>query len=188
VGLTRAEKRFLLEIARRSFQIAIEAGGHEDVTIDEESLSDSLKERKGIFVAIYREGRLRGCIGIALGVLPLWQACKESARSAALKDVRLATLRRDELFEITFEITVIGQQRAFDDLSELCPGTIGLVLRKGFQQEAFLPRAISHLIKDGHRVFDHLRATADIDPHDDSPEVWEAFEAEVFSEIDMQGE
>jgi hypothetical protein len=52
VGLTRAEKRFLLEIARRSFQIAIEAGGHEDVTIDEESLSDSLKERKGIFVAI----------------------------------------------------------------------------------------------------------------------------------------
>jgi AmmeMemoRadiSam system protein A len=188
VALTGEEKRILCDIVRHAIRATIEGGSFKDLTIGEESFTDSLKERKGVFVTIYQEGQLRGCMGSTMGVMPLWQACRENACSAALKDTRFTTLRKDELSEVTFEITVIGPTRALGDLSELRPGTSGLILRKGFRQQAFLPGAITHRIKDGHRMLDHLRSMSDIDPEDDSPEVWEAFEAVVFSEIDLQGE
>jgi AmmeMemoRadiSam system protein A len=156
------------------------------MAICDELFTDALKERKGVFVTIYQEGKLRGCMGSIMGVMPLWQACRENAYSAALKDTRFTTLRRDELSEVTFEITVIGPTRALGDFSKLRPGTSGLILRKGFRQQAFLPRAIAYRIKDGHRMLDHLRSMSDIDPEDDSPEVWEVFEAEVFSDLSLK--
>lgn len=188
MALTGREKRILCDIVRHAIRTTIEGGSYKDMAIGDELFTDALKERKGVFVTIYSQGQLRGCMGSTIGVMPLWQACRENARSAALKDIRFTTLKKDELSKVVFEITVIDPTRALGDLSELRPGTSGLILRKGFRQQAFLPGAIAHRIKDGHRMLDQLRSMSDIDPEDDSPEVWEAFEAEVFSEIDLQGE
>ena len=186
MALTGQEKRILCDIVRHAIRTTIEGGSYKDMAIGDELFTDALKERKGVFVTIYQEGKLRGCMGSIMGVMPLWQACRENAYSAALKDTRFTTLRRDELSEVTFEITVIGPTRALGDFSKLRPGTSGLILRKGFRQQAFLPRAIAYRIKDGHRMLDHLRSMSDIDPEDDSPEVWEVFEAEVFSDLSLK--
>jgi uncharacterized protein (TIGR00296 family) len=179
--LSSEDKEFLLILVRRAAVAYVEEG-LKDVAIEEERITDSLKGHSGVLVALYREGLLRGCMGMVLSVLPLWQACVECARSAVVKDVRFGPLLRHELCAITFEVTVIGPKKVVKDMEEVRPGIEGLILRKDFRVEAFSPRVVSDLIRDGQPVFDHLKDRAGIDPHDDSPEVWEAFEAEVFSE------
>jgi AmmeMemoRadiSam system protein A len=179
--LTQKEKKVLLDIVNQAVRVAIEEGSKE-TAVSKDALTESLRQKKGVFVAIYNGNILRGCIGIVLGVLPLWQACMECARGAAVKDSRFSPISRDELSSLSFEITIISATRMLDDLSSLRPGREGLILKKGFRQDVFLPASISNLIKDGESTFDLLKAKAEIDPEDNSPEVWEVFEAEVISD------
>jgi AmmeMemoRadiSam system protein A len=179
--LTGKEKNLLLDLARKAVRDVIDGDGT-DMAAPGMELTDALQEKEGVFVAIYNGGSLRGCMGTVLGILPLWQACMEYARSAAIKDVRFSPIKSDELASLSFELTIISPLRMLDDLSKLRPGRDGLMLRKGFRKEAFLPGSISNLIKKGAEAFDLLKAKAGIDPEDDSPEEWEAFETEVISD------
>ena len=180
--LNKEEKAMLLGLARQAVARVIAGGSRVEPMFEEETITDNLKERHGVFVAIYREGCLLGCMGSVLAVLPLWQACVEAARNAALKDVRFGPLHPEDLPALSLEVVVIGPKRVLEDPGALCPGTAGLILRKGFRQEAFMPKAVSELIRDGYRMLDGLKSKAGIDPQDDAPEVWEVFEAQVFSD------
>jgi len=180
--LNKEEKAMLLGLARQAVARVIAGGSRVEPMFEEEAITDNLKERHGVFVAIYREGCLLGCMGSVLAVLPLWQACVEAARNAALKDVRFGPLHPKDLPALSLEVVVIGPKRILEDPGALCPGTAGLILRKGFRQEAFMPKAVSGLIRNGYRMLDGLKSKAGIDPQDDAPEVWEVFEAQVFSD------
>ena len=178
--LTKREKSLLIDLVRHAVMVAIEGGG-KDMDIPEDALTDALWEKKGVFLAIYTGNSLRGCIGSVLGVLPLWQACMEYAHGAAIKDIRFSPIKRDELASLSYEITIAGPAHILDDPSKLRPGRDGLILKKGFRQEAFLPGSLAELVKDPQSIFDHLKTKAGIDSEDESSEVWEVFEAEVFS-------
>jgi AmmeMemoRadiSam system protein A len=175
---TGKEKMLLLDLARQAVRNALEGGSGESISrVKDDGFTGRLREQKGVFVAIYNRGTLRGCVGTVLEVLPLWQVCAENARSAAIKDVRFSPITRDEIPALTFEITVIGPSRELRSISEFRPGKDGLILKKGFRMEAFLPGSIPN-----EDIFDRLRAKAGIDPGDDTPEVWEIFETEIISD------
>ena len=188
MGLSSLEKGMLMDLARRAATEFIQKGLGVEPAVDESGLPDALLEKKGLFVAIYKQGELRGCMGTILPVMPIWQACMENARSAVYKDPRFAPLAIHELDHISFEITIVDIPRPFSDISGLEEGIHGLILTKGFRKEVFLPGSLKDLPDDIEEIFARLRAKADMDDDDhDSPEQWELFDAEVISERTTDG-
>jgi AmmeMemoRadiSam system protein A len=183
MGLSSLENGMLIDLARSAATAFIQKGLGDEPAVDTRGLPNALMENKGLFVAIYKQGELRGCIGSILPVMPIWQACMENARSATYKDPRFAPLAIQELDHISFEITIIDIPRPFSDISELEEGIHGLILTKGFQKEVFLPGALKELPHNIEGIFARLRAKADMSDDDpNAPEQWELFHAEVISE------
>jgi uncharacterized protein len=173
-------KKILLELARQAVKDFLE-DNREGSEIHNELFPDELQGKKGIFVAIYNRNKLRGCIGSLLGVLPLWQACRENARSAAMKDVRFPPVARDEFTDLIFEITIMESARELKDPIQIRPGTEGLILKKGFRREVFLPGSVATLIREQKNLLDELKAKAGFEPDDATPELWGIFEADVIN-------
>jgi AmmeMemoRadiSam system protein A len=183
MGLSSFEKGVLLDLARSAATAFIQKGLGNEPAVDAGGLPNALMEKKGLFVAIYNQGEPRGCTGTILPVLPIWQACKENARSAAYKDPRFAPLAIHELDHISFEITILDMPRPFSDISQLEKGIHGLILTKGFCREVFLPGSLKGLPHDIEQIFARLRDKADMNDDDpNAPEQWELFDAEVVSE------
>lgn len=66
-------------------------------------------EPRGVFVTLRRHpgGTLRGCIGYPLPVLPLQEALRQAAVSAATEDPRFPPVRPPELSALTVEVSVL---------------------------------------------------------------------------------
>ena len=183
MGLSLLEKGVLLDLARSAATAFIQEGLGEEPDIDTRRLPKALMEKKGLFVAIYKQGELRGCMGTLLPVMPIWEACMVNALSAAYKDTRFTPLHVNELGCISFEITVIETPRLLSDLSQVTDGIKGLILTQGFRSEVFLPGSLKDVPKCTEELFESLRAKADIaNDEPEAPEVWEVFEAEVISD------
>jgi len=177
------EKEVLLDLARSAATAFIQEGLGEEPDIDTRRLPKALMEKKGLFVAIYKQGELRGCMGTILPVMPIWEACMVNALSAAYKDTRFTPLHVNELGYISFEITVIETPRLLSDLSQVTDGIKGLILTQGFRSEVFLPCSLKDVPTCTEELFECLRAKADIaNDEPEAPEVWEVFEAEVISD------
>jgi AmmeMemoRadiSam system protein A len=183
MGLSLSEKGVLLDLARSAASAFIQKGLGDDSAFDGSGLPKALLEKRGLFVSIYKQGELRGCMGTILPVMPIWQACMENARSAAYKDSRFVPLAMHELDHIIFEITLVDKPRPFSDSSQLEKGIHGLILAKGFRKEVFLPGSLKDLPRDIEEIFAMLRTKADMyNDVPDVPEQWEFFDAEVVSE------
>jgi len=183
MGLSLLEKGVLIDLARNAATAFIQEGLGEEPDVDTRRLPKALMEKKGLFVAIYKQGELRGCMGTILPVMPIWQACMENARSTAYKDSRFVPLAIHELDHISYEITLVDTPRPFSDISQLEKGTHGIILTKGFRKEVFLPGSLNDLPHNSEGIFARLRAKADMSDDDhDAPEQWELFHAEVISE------
>ncbi len=93
---SEAERRWLLRLAQRSVRAAVHnpitpttgALGAPQQPLAGEPASEHLRENRGAFVSLHKEGKLRGCIGRIAALTPLDQTVREMARSAALEDPR----------------------------------------------------------------------------------------------------
>jgi uncharacterized protein (TIGR00296 family) len=108
-------------------------------------LPDSFSEKRGVFVTLIMAGELRGCIGIPYPVLPLSEALKEAAESAAVRDMRFPPVTPDELPRIRIEVTILTPPRpltvpAEDRPSAVKTGRHGLIAGKGMQSGLLLPQ------------------------------------------------
>src|SRR5262249_55881901 len=65
--------------------------------------------KAGVFVTLFHEEELRGCLGAAEGKQPLSVSVPRLARAAASKDVRFDPIREHELPALEVEITVLGE-------------------------------------------------------------------------------
>jgi len=82
------------------------------------------REKRGVFVTIKRQGRLRGCIGLPYPTRPLADAIVEAAVSAALEDPRFPPVSPQELPDIDLEVTVLTEPRPLDCPPEGRPGCV----------------------------------------------------------------
>lgn len=67
-----------------------------------------LKEKRGCFVTLTKNGELRGCIGFPYPNMPLGEAIVLAAKSAAFSDPRFPPLSEKEFIEIKVEISVLS--------------------------------------------------------------------------------
>jgi AmmeMemoRadiSam system protein A len=136
IKLTNIQKAELLVLARAAIIAKLEKKALPK--------SDSSAEQVPVFVSIYNKERLRGCMG---GFTPksLSNAIVENA-AAATKDERFEPLQKNELAQVTVEISIPGPLQKFsytncDDLIEKLKKTKpGLIIKIADNKTTFLPQ------------------------------------------------
>jgi AmmeMemoRadiSam system protein A len=144
--------------------------------------SPHLAESRGVFTTLYLEGKLRGCVGYANPVAPLYRAVAESARAAAFEDSRFWPVTKEEADQLEVSLSVLSS--LFPILAEDVEiGRHGLVVSFGSRRGLLLPQVPVESNWDRETFLEQTCRKADL-PLD----AWrkgatlEAFTAEVFGD------
>ncbi len=128
------ERALLLKLAHESIASALD--GRE---IPLTPVTPHLGEPRGVFTTLYSKGDLRGCVGFALPVAPLYQAVAQTAQAAGFEDRRFPPLRREELAELQISLSVLSALRPIRP-EEIEIGRHGLVISLGGRRGLLLPQ------------------------------------------------
>ena len=134
--MSDADKHTLLEIARKSIESQFTGM---KVPIPE-TISNTLKKEMGAFVTIKRRGQLRGCIGYIQAIRPLYAAVSEMAKAAAFDDPRFPPLRKEEMEDMTIEVSALTPLREIKDTKDITIGKHGIYIVKGYHAGLLLPQ------------------------------------------------
>ncbi len=157
--LSSDERRFLLELARRTMTRAV-TGQPAGNTPDPE-IPHNLKINGASFVTLTISGELRGCIGTLEAYQPLYRDVADHARQAALEDYRFPPVSEVELPLIDIEISRLTSPMPLPysnpaDLPGLLhPDIDGIILKDGARRATFLPQVWQQL-PDADMFLSHL--------------------------------
>lgn len=92
--------------------------------------SNDLKQSRGLFVTIHTlDKKLRGCRGTISGTCSdLIRETRQNACSAAFEDPRFPAITQDEMTNLDFEVSVLGEAEPVADESELNPEVYGIII------------------------------------------------------------
>lgn len=131
-----AERRILLELARRAIAAAISG---EESPPRPPRVPENLRVPAAVFVSLHVNGELRGCMGSLVPEAPLVDAVADIARLAAFEDPRFEPVTEAELAELHIEISVLSPFERCDP-EQIVLGRDGLMIRKGSCSGLFLPQ------------------------------------------------
>ena len=183
--LTQSQRKRLMSIAKDAIFSHIQDG----TTIEVQESDNRLNEEEGAFISIYKDGRLRGCMGNILGKGPLCLTVREMAISSAIRDPRFDPLSKDELKDIELEVSVLSKPWRIYDVEEIKLGVHGVIISKGHKSGVFLPQVATSTAWNRERFLSELCSQKAGLP----PDCWknpkdvtiEIFTADVFSEKDL---
>jgi AmmeMemoRadiSam system protein A len=145
-----------------------------------------LSEPRGVFTTLYLDRELRGCVGYAVAVAPLYRAVAETARAAAFDDSRFLPVTREEAPRLEVSLSVLsGLVPIRPEAVEV--GRHGLVISQGARRGLLLPQVPSEHGWDRETFLDQTCRKAGL-----PPDAWrktatiEAFTAEVFGDSDVE--
>lgn len=183
--LNNSEKKILLELAENTVKAVVK----DKSKPEPDSIPEILKQERGAFVTLEKNGNLRGCIGYVMPIKPLWEAVREMAVSAAMKDPRFSPVKEKELDDITVEISVLTVPEKIEDIEEIEVGKHGLIIQRGFQKGLLLPQVATDHGWDRKTFLQQTCRKAGLPNNawqDESCEI-KIFSAQVFSREDLEG-
>jgi uncharacterized protein len=156
-----------------------------------------LSEPRGVFTTLYLRGdhlpsdlhgdrhrQLRGCVGYAMPIAPLYRAVAETARAAAFEDSRFLPVTQDEATRLEVSLSVLSL--LFPIHPEAVEvGRHGLLISDGARHGLLLPQVPVENAWDRETFLEQTCRKAGL-----PPDAWrkhatiEAFTAEVFSDAD----
>ncbi len=143
-----------------------------------------LEEARGVFSTLYLRGHLRGCIGYALPVAPLFRAVSETALAAAFNDPRFAPVDNDEARELEVSLSVLSPLRPIR-AEEVVVGLHGLLISDGSRRGLLLPQVPVENGWDRRTFLEQTCRKANL-PQDAWRHVAiESFTAEVFGDSNL---
>lgn len=177
------EQDFLLRLARRTIEGYLRTGKR----FRSKAESKKLAGKRGAFVTLKVDGRLRGCIGYPIPVKSLVETVAEMALAAATQDYRFPPLQVEELDRLKIEISVLTEPREIEDASEVEVGRHGIIISKGMDRGLLLPQVPAEYGWDREKFLRQgcLKAGLDEDEwkeNNNNKVKIEVFEAQVFSE------
>lgn len=139
-GESRSE--VLLQLARGAIEARLEDPA---AAFAAPAAAPWLDEPRGVYVTLWAEGKIRGCIGAPLPSRALGVTVWTYARAAAFQDLRFPPLAPAELPGVSLEVSVLspleslGWRPEAEVLASLRPGIDGYVLQNELQRGVFLP-------------------------------------------------
>ena len=137
MNLTQEEKMEMIQLARDAIYSKMGSGKRQSPPPHS---SSTFQLHCGVFVSIYVEGDLRGCIGTFTEEFPISHNIWEMAVSAATSDTRFKPLVLSELDQTEIEISVLSPRVRIYDKSEITLGTHGIYMKKGENRGTLLPQ------------------------------------------------
>jgi len=177
--MNKENKEYLLKIARRAIQKYFQDEGI--FQVEENELFQSLKEKKGTFVTLWKNNELRGCIGNLESEKPIYQSVIDNCLASALLDPRFTTLKSNELDDIKIEISILSELKKLSNftnydsfLKYLNKYKPGLLIKKGAHQATFLPQVWENL-NSAQLFISHLCAKAGLEKDE-----WKKMDLEIY--------
>jgi AmmeMemoRadiSam system protein A len=184
------QRRVLLGLAHEAIRSALQGR-----TLPEaQPVSGWLSEPRGVFTTLYLKNdlrghpdrQLRGCVGYALPVAPLFRAVTETARAAAFDDSRFSPVSWDEALALEISLSILSRLLPIYP-DEVRVGRHGLLISEGARHGLLLPQVpvengwdretfLEQTCRKAGLPQDAWRKTATI----------EAFTAEVFGDADIE--
>jgi uncharacterized protein len=137
-----------------------------------------------MFVSIYRDHELKGSMGHAMPILPLWRAVVENTQNVAFRDQRFIPLARNEVDSVLIDSSIpTHHPKHVVDISNISICTDEILLRAGFRMWVLLPHAAVKNGWDAEEALMYLSCRAG-----QGPEGWvyadslEIFQTEIFRE------
>ena len=186
--LSTADKAFLLDLARRAIQYALNTRmipTADALGVNQAALSPTLLKNMGAFVTLSmkRDHRLRGCIGEIQPYRPLWKAVLGRAVDAAFRDPRFLPLTAKEFADVEIEISALTPAIPVGGWRDIVIGRHGMTLTKNGRSAVFLPQVAPEQGWGIEETLTHLSMKAGL-----PPDAWRegasftVFEAIVFHE------
>lgn len=124
-------------IARRAVRVYLK----EQRTIEPpKTVPEAFNLPNGVFVTITKNGRVRGCMGtIQPATSSVAEEIIRSAILAATADPCHRPISSREVDQLKFTISIVGKLRRVESESELEPGRLGLLVRRGSRSALLLP-------------------------------------------------
>jgi uncharacterized protein len=181
-GFSPEQRRILLGIAHRAIDSIVQGR----TAAEPAPASPLLSELRGVFTTLYLDGQLRGCVGYAIPVLPLYRAVSETARAAAFEDSRFLPVTREEAPRLEVSLSILS--RLFPIFpEEVEVGRHGLLVSQGVRRGLLLPQVPLEHGWDRQTFLDQTCRKAGLPPtawHNASDTTISAFTAEVFADRD----
>ena len=176
--LTSEQRRALLDLARSSIAAQVTGTGAGAPGPLE------FPDASGVFVTIKRGGQLRGCLGTLQNRAGLAAEVVRCAAESASEDPRFPPVSREELPELTVEISVLGPLESIDARPDAFTiGVHGLVAEQGFHRGLLLPQVATEWGWDNEQFLRQTCVKAGL-----PPDTWRRgvrfyrFAAEVFGD------
>lgn len=183
LGLTSDEKAQLLDIARNVVESHCRGEKTAEFGVD----SPTLKEARGAFVTLHKEGKLRGCIGHIRAEKPLIKTIVEMAEAAAFHDPRFPPVSSKELGLLEYEISVLTPLQRIKKVDEIEVGKHGIYMKRGSCSGLLLPQVATEWDWDRTTFLEHTCTKAGLPTDawkDKQTEIY-IFSADVFSADDL---
>ena len=153
-------------------------------------------EKRGVFTTLTNSsGKLRGCIGFPEPVFPLGEAVIKSAISAASSDPRFPPVTKEDMDDITVEVSMLSKPVALavknrkDLPSMIAVGRDGLIAERDSFSGLLLPQVAVEEKMDQKAFLKAVCWKAGMEPDcwkDDDTSI-STFNAEVFYEVEPRG-
>lgn len=182
--LSDKERLFLLDIARKS----IEASVNGESIPEFKPITERLKEPRGLFVTLTKNGMLRGCIGYIQAIKPIYAAVSEMAVSAALKDPRFPPVSSKEVSQLSIEISVLTPLEKIDNPEVISVGRDGIFIKKGLYSGLLLPQVATEYGWDREKFIEETCHKAGLPSNaykDPETEIF-IFQALIFNEEELR--
>ena len=129
-----ADRQTLLRIAH---QAILSFFGNQ--ALPEMPSSPHLLQLRGVFTTLYFRRELRGCVGYAMPISPLYLAVADTARAAAFEDSRFRPVTAREAEELEVSLSVLSPLVPIQP-EEIKLGSHGLVVSIGARKGLLLPQ------------------------------------------------
>ena len=182
--LSEADKSLLLALARNAIETAVRERRLPGTIPNHGVFSQPSRG----FVTLRHRGRLRGCIGHIEPPEPLGECIVRSAVSAAVEDLRFATVSVEELSELHIEISLLTTPAPIE-LDEIEIGRHGLLICRGGKRGLLLPQVATEQGLTRERFLEETCRKAGV-----PSTAWKypgteiyAFQCEIISEVERGG-
>lgn len=143
--LSEEEQQVLLELAEAAVELYVKEQMVFEPEVDRFAEFPRLRESRGAFVTLKKQGQLRGCTGSLVGRAPLYLTVRDNAIKAAAEDPRFKPVTEEELAEITLSISVLDVPRPLEVASpqeypEKLTHQDGVILVNGRYSATYLPQ------------------------------------------------
>jgi AmmeMemoRadiSam system protein A len=175
------ERKQLLALAHEAILSAIE---HRE--IPQAAPSVRFAAPRGAFTTIYLRKNLRGCVGYAFPIAPLYRTIIETARGAAFEDSRFSPVTLAEAQQLEVSLSILSPLKPAQP-QEVEIGKHGLLISHGRHRGLLLPQVPLEHRWDRNTFLEETcrKAGLPLDAWQSGAEI-EVFTAEVFGDSDLR--